>query len=61
MQEKARSAGEILERGRRPRVDSPTYLRITRQISEEEYQKRLDQRRERIGLPPIQRQGEAAG
>lgn len=61
MQERRRSVGEILDRGTRPRVDSPTYLRITGRISEEEYQRRLDERRVRIGLPPIQRERPAAG
>jgi hypothetical protein len=36
----------------RPRIDSPTYLRITKQIDEAEYRRRMEERRERFGLPP---------
>lgn len=45
----------------RPKVDSPTYLRITRRIDEREYQRRLNEERVRIGLPPIKRENSTAG
>lgn len=39
----------------RPSLDSPTYLRLTRRITEAEYHVLLNERRQRMGLPPIER------
>jgi hypothetical protein len=59
--EQSMSASSSGGRTQKRSLDSPTYLRITRQISEEEYQRRLDQRRERMGLPRIERERPATG
>lgn len=52
-----RGAREIGATSRgRPSVDNPTYLRITRRITEKEYREKLDRDRASYGLPPIRRE-----
>lgn len=53
--------GAISFRTSQPRVDSPTYLRITGRITEQEYQEKLEERRRRIVQPAPQRERRAAG
>jgi len=51
--EEVQRFARIMQNAPRPRLDSPTYLRITGQIDDEEYHQRLNQERQRFGLPPI--------
>lgn len=57
----SRRMGAISFRTSQPRVDSPTYLRITGRITEQEYQEKLEERRRRIVQPAPQRERRAAG
>ena len=51
--EEVKRFAEIMSKAPRPRLDSPTYLRITGEIDDEEYHRRLNQERQRLGLPAI--------
>lgn len=50
--------GDLIERAR-PRPESPTYQRITRQINDSQYRMLLNEERRSIGLPEIKK-GQAA-